>query len=49
MMVPVPVRVTAASEVTGISPLKSPVRSTPRRSMAPNQAMNTSAVIAIVR
>jgi anti-anti-sigma factor len=49
VMVPVPVRVTAASEVTGISPLNSPVRSTPRRSMAPYQAMNTSAVIAIVR
>ena len=48
-MLPAPVRATAASEVTGISPLNSPVRSTPRRSMAPYQAMNTSAVTAIVR
>jgi hypothetical protein len=47
--VPVPVRTTAASDVTGISPLNSPVRSAPRRSMAPNQAMNTTAVTAIVR
>jgi len=48
-MVPVPVSVTAASDVTGISPLNSPVRSTPRRSMALYQATNTRAVIAIVR
>lgn len=46
---PVPVSVTAASDVTGISPLNSPVRSTPRRSMAPYHAMNTRAVIAIVK
>jgi hypothetical protein len=49
VIVPVPVSVTAASDVTGISPLNSPVRSTPRRSMAPYQATNTRAVIAIVR
>jgi hypothetical protein len=48
-MVPVPVSMTAASDVTGISPLNSPVRSVPSRSIAPYQAMNTTAVIAIVR
>jgi hypothetical protein len=48
-MVPVPVNATAASDVTGISPLNSPARSTPSRSMAPYQAMNTMAVTAIVR
>ena len=48
-MLPVPVSATAASDVTGISPLNSPVRSTPSRSIAPYQAMNTTAVIAIVQ
>jgi hypothetical protein len=48
-MVPVPVSATAARDVTGISPLNSPVRSTPRRPRAPYQAMKTMAVTAIVR
>jgi hypothetical protein len=48
-MVPVPTSATAASEAMGISPLNSPVRSTPRRFMAAYQAMNTTAVTAIAR
>lgn len=49
VMVPVPVSATAASEVTGISPLNSPVRSTPSRWRAPYQARKTRAVTAMVR
>ena len=46
VMVPVPASATAASEAMGISPLNSPVRSTPRRFMAAYQARNTMAVTA---